>query len=87
MSITEKDDLEFQHLIDLPNCECVFCSTKEKATGRTRLFLIFHEEQGIYMRDGVRDTWDELKDEHQYNCVRSGFNSALLDRRIPCFTV
>jgi len=80
------DDLVFQHLIDLPNCDCVFCFTRERASGRTRLFLIFNEQRRIYIRNGIKDTWDELKDNREYDQVRQRFNSAITERKIPCFT-
>ena len=86
MSINEKDDLIFQHFVDLPNCECVFCSTREKTTGKSRLFLIFNDEKSVYMRSGMKNSWDELKDEHQSNCIRSAFNEAILEQKIPCFS-
>ena len=87
MSITEKDDLIFQHFVDLPNCECVFCSTREKATGKSRLFLIFNDEKSIYMRSGMKESWEELQNEQQSDCIRSAFNEAILEHKIPCFSV
>lgn len=111
------DDIAFQHLIDLPNCDCVFCSARENKSGKTRLFLVFNsvekyktfpttrkllptqhrryderseefscEQVRIYIRNGIKDTWDELKDEYDYDQVREKFNSAIVERRIPCFT-
>lgn len=76
----------FQHLIDLPNCDCVFCSTVETSTGRSRLFLIFNERGRIYIRNGVKDTWDELKDAGQFECVKQRFDRAMFEQKIPCFS-
>lgn len=76
----------FHHLIDLPNCDCVFCSTVEASTGQTRLFLVFDERRRIYVRNGTKDTWDEIKDELQYECIRDGFNRAIVEQQIPCFS-
>ena len=78
--------IAFQHLIDLPNCDCVFCSTLERSSGRTKLFLVFKERRRIYIRNGKNDTWDELRDEHIYECFRQQFNTVIVERKIPCFS-
>ena len=78
--------IEFQHLIDLPNCDCVFCSTIENSTGQSRLFLVFNERRRIYIRNGLNNSWDELKDEFQYECIRDRFNRAIMEQEIPCFS-
>jgi len=31
-------------------------------------------------------TWDELKDECVYDHIRQRFNSAIIEKKIPCFT-
>jgi len=80
------DEIVFQHFIDLPRCECVFCSAKEMKSGRTRLFLVFNDQQRIYIRNAINDTWDELKDELEYDHVHTRFNLAVTERKIPCFT-
>ncbi|MBP9854087.1 MAG: hypothetical protein KBD53_04385 [Candidatus Omnitrophica bacterium] len=76
----------FQHLIDLPNCDCIFCSAVENATGRTRLLLVFKERKRIYIRNGLKDTWDELKESNQYKFIMDGFNRAIHEQKIPCFS-
>ena len=76
----------FQHLINLPNCDCVFCSTIENSTGQTRLFLVFNDRRRIYIRNGFKDSWDELSDAAQYQCIRDRFNDALLEQKVPCFS-
>lgn len=76
----------FQHLIDLPNCDCKFCSTVETVTGRTRLFLIFTQRERIYIRNGAKDTWDELKDNEQYRLLMNRFNQAVHEQKVPCFS-
>jgi len=87
MAMKRVDDVVFQHLIDMPNCDCVFCSTKETTTGKTRLYLVFNERQRIYVRNGVKDMWDELEDEQEYNHVKTRFNNAISERKIPCFSL
>lgn len=76
----------FHHLIDLPNCDCVFCSTVERTTGQTRLFLVFNERRRIYVRNRIRDTWDELRDAASYERIRDQFNRAILEQKVPCFS-
>jgi len=77
----------FEHLVELPNCDCVFCSTRDPQSHRVKLFLIFNEQRRIYVRNGSRQTWDELKDGKEYEYVRNGFNQAIIDRKIPCFSM
>ena len=86
MVAPKRDDLIFQHLIDLPHCDCVFCSTRERSTGITRLFLVFNDEQRIYMRNSVQETWDELDDGDRYRSVRRGFDTALRENSVPLFS-
>jgi hypothetical protein len=85
MEKQDQNGLIFQHLVDMPKFECVFCSTREAASGRSRLFLIFSDKRRIYMRNGLRETWDELTDEQDYNRIRTAFNQVILERRVPCF--
>ena len=87
MHTTQVDDIVFQHLIDLPNCDCVFCSTLETSSGRTRLFLIFNECRRIYVRNAIKETWDEIKDQTEYEIIRSGFERVVESRNIPCFSL
>lgn len=82
----DADAVVFHHLIDLPNSDCVFCSTVDTSTGRTRLFLIFHERNRIYVRNGVRDTWDELRDAGQYRSISRRYSRAVQEKNIPCFS-
>lgn len=73
-------------MIDLPDFDCVFCSTKEESSGRTRLYLVFNEHRRIYVRNAIKDTWDELKDSQEYSRVETRFTDAISERRIPCFS-
>ena len=86
MDSRENVGVIFQHLIDLPSSNCVFCSTLEQATGKIQLYLIFHDQSRIYVRNGIKDTWEELKDKHQCQRIQTGFSSAIEERKIPCFS-
>ena len=86
MNISRTEDIIFQHIIELPNCDCVFCSTKELTTGITRLFLIFNDQRRIYARNGLKSTWEEVKDSYLCGCIRKGFKRVIKERKIPCFS-
>ena len=77
--------LIFDHMVELPNCECVFCSTREEDTRRVRIFLVFKERRKIYMRNGLRGNWEEIIDNDEHEMVWEGFERAVLERRIPSF--
>jgi len=86
MSNESIEDYDFRHLIEFQNQECVYCSAREKSTGRARLFLIFNERHRIYVHNGTEKKWDELTDENSYNNVRTCFNRAVSNNRIPYLT-
>lgn len=86
MSIVTQQDLVIKHLIEMPNSQCVFCSTVENSTGRSQLFLIFQHQQKIYKRNGLKGTWHEMEDRDEYLTVRSLFMQALRQRNIPCYS-
>lgn len=86
MNIQEKDEFIFQHLIDMFNFNCTFCSTRERSTGKTRLFLVFNQPQRIYVRNPMKESWDEIKGKDEKEQVLTGFNNAVREKNIPCFT-
>lgn len=86
MTPLDAGNIVFQHLIDLPNCDCVFCSTIDNSTGQTRLFLVFHDLHRIYIRNTSKDSWDELQDVSQYEIIRDRFSHALHEEKIPCLS-
>ncbi|MBF0387782.1 MAG: hypothetical protein HQL20_08005 [Candidatus Omnitrophica bacterium] len=77
--------LVFKHMVELPHCECVFCSTQEEFTGRTRIFLLFKERRKVYQRNGTRGNWEEVLDEQDRQNVWEGFELAVMERKIPSF--
>ena len=77
--------LVFKHMIELPHCECVFCSTQEEQSGRTHLFLVFKERQKVYMRNGVKGNWEEVSNPEEHTMVWEGFERAITERKIPSF--
>lgn len=81
----DSNSIVFQHLIELPNCDCVFCSTVDTSTGKTKLFLVFNERERIYVRNGSKDTWDEVKDINQYTNIKNRYNQTVSSQQVPCF--
>ncbi|MCR4337512.1 MAG: hypothetical protein NUV91_06880 [Candidatus Omnitrophica bacterium] len=83
---TECQDLIFKHLIEMPASNCIFCSTKERTTGRSRLFLFFQDRDRIYRRNGLKGTWEELSDQEGSRSLQRKVENILLKRNIPCYT-
>ena len=83
--ITALQRLVFRHMVELPHCECVFCSTEEEHTGRTHLFLIFRERRKVYMRHSIKGNWEEISNPEERALVWEGFEQAVLERKIPSF--
>ena len=75
----------FRHMIELSNCECVFCSAEEVVSGKTRLYLIFKDLGKIYTRNGLNETWDQIEEESELMHIKEGFIQAVTERKIPCF--
>lgn len=77
--------LIFKHMVELPHCECVFCSTQEEETGRTRIYLVFKDKRKIYSRNGIKGNWEEVVEAEDYANVWEGFGQAVMERKIPSF--
>lgn len=85
MSAGKQSDIVIQHMIDLVGCECTFCSAREKHTGRIKLYLVFNDHR-IYIRNGVKDTWDEVTDRQEYTVVSERFNNAVTGQHVPFYS-
>ena len=79
-------DVDFKYLIDVPRCDCVFGSAREKTTGKSLLFLIFNHHGKIYRRNGRSGTWVELRNDEEYSRIRELLLEAISDKHIPCYT-
>ena len=80
-------ELVFRHLVQFPNFDCVFCSTEERDTGKTRLFLVFNsQKRKVYLRNGLKGTWDELRNEEECDFIRQHYDSAVKERNIPLYS-
>jgi phosphoribulokinase len=77
--------LVFKHMVELPHCECVFCSTQEEGTGRSRIYLIFKEKCKVYARNGIRGNWEEVTDAGDHDHIWEGFEQAVTERKVPSF--
>ena len=77
--------LIFKHMVELPHCECVFCSAEEEQTHRTKIYLVFKERHKVYQRNGIKGNWEEVTHRDDYAHVWEAFEHAVTDRRIPSF--
>ena len=77
--------LVFKHMVELPLCECVFCSTQQEATHRTRIFLLFREKHKVYQRNSALGNWEEVLDGEDRQAIWEGFEQAVMERKIPSF--
>ncbi|NTV28480.1 MAG: hypothetical protein HGA80_00140 [Candidatus Omnitrophica bacterium] len=77
--------LFFKHMVELPHCECVFCSAQEEHTGRTKIYLVFQGKHKIYARNGIKGNWEEVLDPEDYTLVWDGFEQAIMERKVPSF--
>jgi hypothetical protein len=75
----------FKHMIELTSCGCVFCYTQEEASGRTRLFLVFKDKGRVYSRNGLRGTWEEIRNAEESQSLFEAYERAVAERKIPCF--
>lgn len=80
-----RDDLAVRYLLNIPASECLFGSTREKSTGKSRLFLAFNDGK-VYARNGLADRWEEITSVYEALCIRELFTEALRDQSVPCYT-
>ena len=79
-------NLQLKYLLNVPRSGCVFCSARDRKTGKAHLFLVFHQRDRIYVRNGLRGTWDEVKSRADYEQIRSVFEAALENDRVPTYS-
>jgi hypothetical protein len=85
METCTRAKLIFNHMVELPHCECVFCSTQEEVTRRTRIFLVFRERHKVYQRNGIKGNWEEVTNPEEHQGVWEAFEQAVTERKIPSF--
>jgi hypothetical protein len=85
MDTCTRPKLIFNHMVELPHCECVFCSCQEEVTRRTRIFLVFRERHKVYQRNGVKGNWEEVSNPDEHQSVWEAFEQAVTERKIPSF--
>lgn len=81
---TKDQDLNFKYLVRLTGGG-IFCSTRDGVTGKTRVFLVFKDQEKIYSRNALKESWDELNDRQEFQCIWEGFVNAV-HRGIPSFS-
>lgn len=80
-----QNKLIFNHMVELPHCECVFCSAQEEQTGRSRIFLVFKNRNKVYTRNGIKGNWEEIPSQVEREMIWEAFQNAILERKIPSF--
>lgn len=80
-------DVTFQHIVDMPSSNCVFCSTRQRDSNRIRLFLFFNERESVYVHNGISDIWEEIFDTEAVNYLRHRFEDVIQERKIPCYAI
>jgi len=76
--------IQFKHFVDVPSSECIIGTAVNKDK-KLNIFLIVNGNGPIYKRNGINQSWDELKDD-QGSSVRQLVKEALSDRSIPRYS-
>jgi len=84
--LSQYEDLEIKHLVEIRQCDCVIVTARERATGRSQIFLIFNHRGKIYRRNGLNGTWRELDSETEYSLIRQLLARAVENNTIPCYS-
>ena len=66
----QKDQLILKYSLKIPSSHCVLCSLQEKTNGKINLFLLFPDDDAIYIRSGLKETWISLRDHVHYELYR-----------------
>ncbi len=80
------ESIQFQYLIDIPHCHCLYGSARESDTGLSVLFLVFSQEKKIYRRNGLKETWVELDNPQEHAHIRRHLLRAMEDS-VPLYTL
>jgi len=83
--VNTQPDVEFKYFLEVPKSRCTFCSGRDRTTGKTKLYLVFHEHQRVYTRNGLRGTWEELESGTSRQ-LRNILNEAYTDISIPRYS-
>ena len=78
--------LVFKHMVELKSTDCVFCSTEQKQTGKRELFLVFNQHGKVYSRNGLKGTWEEVKDDVACESIHKNCEHVRRTRDIPWYT-
>ena len=72
-------EIKFDHIVVFKPEDTAFACCRENGSGRTRLFLIFGEEEGhVYTRNGLVSSW-EILEENDSTHVRQLIKQATKD--------
>jgi U3 small nucleolar ribonucleoprotein component len=77
--------INFTHFVDVPSASCTIGTALNAATKRIKIYLITSDDGPIYQRNGINESWDELKKD-QKSTIRRMVKEALADSRVPHYT-
>lgn len=78
-------DVVFHHLVEFARVNCLFCSAREKETGKAKLFLMFQDPNRVYVRNALKDTWEEVTNKEQSRTLQDGLQKAVKEKKVPSF--
>ena len=78
--------LKFSHVVKVPRCGCAIVTARDRATGKTHVFLVANDQQKIYSRNGINNTWVELNSEEERIDLRQELEGAIQDEHLPCYS-
>ncbi len=84
INTNQYNNIRFTHFVEVPRSKCTIGTAREDGSRRVHVFLIFKGEGRIYSRNGLNDTWTELRGwdfTHVGNLVIQAENE-----HVPCYT-
>lgn len=79
------NDVVVKYLVEFNGRDFFLGSTKERNSGRIRLFLFFPKDRQIYSHNGLRGTWDKVVDTGNREEIVKHLNHARADKNVPCY--
>lgn len=73
-SVTEQ--LKFNYCVEISESDCIFCSAKDRSTGKLKLYLISRADDRVYKRRPLTDSWIEV-DERERDTVTAVYYDAV----------
>ena len=84
VTINTNLNIHFTHFVNIPKSKCMVATARENDSSKTQVYLIFHERNRIYKRNGLKGTWVEV-DEVFKRLIRQLAQEAI-DKNTPIYT-